>query len=279
MIMNEAVTRNNTAVMAPPPVVREWTRARIAGHIFVGIWALMFVGLAIYLYNVWRIDLFETYGPRYWSGLLVTLKLVVVSILVGAALSIPIAAARMSNNRWLRAIAFGYVYFFRGTPLLAQTFLIYYGFGTFRPFLESIGLWVFFRDAWNCAILAFSLNTAAYQAEILRGAIQSVGMGQWEGAAALGISKRVTFWKVILPQALIVALRPYGNEIILMIKGSAIVAIITVLDLMGETRRAYSRTFDFQTYLWAAVIYLLIVEVLRHIWDYLERRLTRHLVR
>ncbi|MBJ6131550.1 ABC transporter permease [Ochrobactrum sp. Q0168] len=277
--MNEAVTRNNTAVMAPPPVVREWTRARIAGHIFVGIWALMFVGLAIYLYNVWRIDLFETYGPRYWSGLLVTLKLVVVSILVGAALSIPIAAARMSNNRWLRAIAFGYVYFFRGTPLLAQTFLIYYGFGTFRPFLESIGLWVFFRDAWNCAILAFSLNTAAYQAEILRGAIQSVGMGQWEGAAALGISKRVTFWKVILPQALIVALRPYGNEIILMIKGSAIVAIITVLDLMGETRRAYSRTFDFQTYLWAAVIYLLIVEVLRHIWDYLERRLTRHLVR
>jgi polar amino acid transport system permease protein len=138
---------------------------------------------------------------------------------------------------------------------------------------------VFFRDAWNCAILAFSLNTAAYQAEILRGAIQSVAMGQWEGAAALGISKRVTFWKVILPQALIVALRPYGNEIILMIKGSAIVAIITVLDLMGETRRAYSRTFDFQTYLWAAVIYLLIVEVLRHIWDYLERRLTRHLVR
>jgi len=279
MIMSEAVTQNSAAVLAPPPVARQWTRARIAGHIFVGIWALLFAGLAIYLYNVWRIDLFETYGPRYWSGLLVTLKLVVVSILVGAALSIPIAAARMSNNRWLKAIAFGYVYFFRGTPLLAQTFLIYYGFGTFRPFLESIGLWVFFRDAWNCAILAFSLNTAAYQAEILRGAIQSVAMGQWEGAAALGISKRVTFWKVILPQALIVALRPYGNEIILMIKGSAIVAIITVLDLMGETRRAYSRTFDFQTYLWAAVIYLLIVEVLRHIWDYLERKLTRHLVR
>ncbi len=75
------------------------------------------------------------------------------------------------------------------------------------------------------------------------------------------------------------ALRPYGNEIILMIKGSAIVSIITILDLMGETRRAYSRTFDFQTYLWAAVIYLLIVECLRHIWDFIERRLTRHLVR
>lgn len=277
--MSEVTSLGATTVLAPPPVVRGWTGARIAGHIIVAFWALLFLGLALYLYNVWRIDLFETYAPRYWSGLLVTLRLVAISIVIGALLSLPITAARMSNNRWLRGIAFAYVYFFRGTPLLAQTFLIYYGFGTFRPFLESVGLWVFFRDAWNCAILAFSLNTAAYQAEILRGAIQSVALGQWEGAAALGISKRVTFWKVILPQALIVALRPYGNEIILMIKGSAIVAIITVLDLMGETRRAYSRTFDFQTYIWAAVIYLLIVECLRHVWDFLERRLTRHLIR
>lgn len=277
--MSEVISAGTAKVLAPPPVARAWTRARIAGHIIVAFWALMFIGLAIYLYNTWRIDLFETYGPRYWSGLLVTLKLVAISIVIGAILSLPITAARMSKNRLLRSLAFGYVYFFRGTPLLAQTFLLYYGFGTFRPFLESVGLWVFFRDAWNCAILAFSLNTAAYQAEILRGAIQSVAPGQWEGAAALGISKRVTFLKVILPQALIVALRPYGNEIILMIKGSAIVAIITVLDLMGETRRAYSRTFDFQTYIWAAVIYLLIVECLRHVWDFLERRLTRHLIR
>lgn len=99
------------------------------------------------------------------------------------------------------------------------------------------------------------------------------------GRDALGLSKRVIFWKIILPQALIVALRPYGNEIILMIKGSAIVAIITVYDLMGETRRAYSRTFDFQTYIWAAVIYLTIVEMLRHVWEWIERRLTRHLIR
>lgn len=279
--MSEAVTQTGgqATILPPPPQIRSWTRKRIIGNIIVGIWLILFAGLAIYLYNAWRIDLFETYAPRYWSGLLITLRLVAISIIIGAILSLPLAAARMSKNRWLNSIAFGYVYFFRGTPLLAQTFLIYYGFGTFRPFLESVGLWVFFRDAWNCAVLAFSLNTAAYQAEILRGAIQSVAVGQWEGAAALGISKRVTFWKVILPQALIVALRPYGNEIILMIKGSAIVAIITVLDLMGETRRAYSRTFDFQTYLWAAVIYLLMVEALRHIWDFLERRLTRHLIR
>ena len=103
--------------------------------------------------------------------------------------------------------------------------------------------------------------------------------GQWEGAASLGLHKLQTLWKIILPQALIVALRPYGNEIILMIKGSAIVAIITVYDLMGETRLAYSRTFDFQTYIWAALIYLAMVETLRHVIEWIERRITRHLKR
>jgi polar amino acid transport system permease protein len=86
-------------------------------------------------------------------------------------------------------------------------------------------------------------------------------------------------WKVILPQALVVALRPYGNEVILMVKGSAIVAIITVYDLMGITRLTYARTFDFQSYIWAAIIYLMIVEVLRHGIDWIERRITRHLKR
>jgi polar amino acid transport system permease protein len=124
-----------------------------------------------------------------------------------------------------------------------------------------------------------TINTAAYQAEILRGAIESVPHGQHEAAAALGIHKAVAFRKVILPQALIVALRPYGNEIILLIKGSAVVAIITVFDLMGETRYAFSRTFDYQTYLWAAIFYLSIVEALRHLWAWIERRLTRHLRR
>ena len=202
-----------------------------------------------------------------------------ISIILGAILSVPICYARMSKNRVLNAISYGYVYFFRGTPLLAQTFLIYYGFGSFRPQLEAVGLWSFFREAWYCAVFAFALNTAAYQAEILRGAIESVGKGQWEAASALGLSKLQTLYKVILPQALIVALRPYGNEIILMIKGSAIVAIITVYDLMGETRRAFSRTFDFQTYLWAALLYLSLVETLRHLVDWIERRITRHLHR
>ena len=187
--------------------------------------------------------------------------------------------ARSAKHAVFRWPAYAYVYFFRGTPLLAQTFLIYYGAGSFRPELQALGLWWFFRDAWFCILLTFSMNTAAYQAEILRGSVQNVARGQWEGAAALGLSKPVIFFKVILPQALMIALRPYGNEIILLIKGSAIASIITIYDVMGETRRAFSRSFDFQAYIWAAVLYLIIVETLRRIWDLIEARLTRHLKR
>jgi len=266
-------------VERPPPVARGWPRERIVGTCLLALWGLVGIGLVAFLVSAWNPELFEKYAPAYLRGVGVTLTLVAISIVLGAILSVPLAYARMSRNPILSGFAYGYVYFFRGTPLLAQTFLIYYGLGSFRPTLEAMGLWVFFRDAWYCAVLAFALNTAAYQAEILRGAIESVPRGQWEGAKSLGLGRIQTLWKVILPQAMVVALRPYGNEIILMIKGSAIVAIITVYDLMGETRRAYSRSFDFQTYIWAALLYLSMVESLRHGVDWIERRITRHLKR
>ena len=276
--MSAAVDSLQEDVVRPPQVNR-WTRNRKIGYALVGLWILIGVGLVVYLFAAWNPELIERYFPAYMKGLATTIKLVILSIIAGAILSLPVCYARMSSNVVLQALAYGYVYFFRGTPLLAQTFLIYYGLGSFRAELQTIGLWVFFRDAFNCAVFAFALNTAAYQAEILRGAIQSVARGQWEGAQSLGLPKLLTLRKVVLPQALIVALRPYGNEIILMIKASAIVALITVFDLMGETRRAFSRSFDFQTYIWAAVIYLTIVETLRHGIDWIERRITRHLKR
>ncbi|MER8527162.1 ABC transporter permease [Mesorhizobium sp. M0814] len=263
----------------PPPPARGWSRQRILGHVLVGLWIALGIGMVVYLIAAWNPEFFQKYAPGYISGLGITLLLVAISIVLGAILSVPIAYARMSKNPILSGFAYAYVYFFRGTPLLAQTFLVYYGVGSFRPELEMVGLWGFFREAFNCAIFAFSLNTAAYQAEILRGAIESVPRGQWEGAASLGLHKLQTMWKIILPQALIVALRPYGNEIILMIKGSAIVAIITVYDLMGITRLTYARTFDFQSYIWAAIIYLIIVETLRHGVEWIERRITIHLHR
>jgi polar amino acid transport system permease protein len=271
---------NPAATDLPPPLPpRVWNGQRVAGHILMGLWALLGVALVWFLAASWDTELFTKYAPSYLSGLGVTIALVAISIVVGAVISVPVAYARMSRNPVFSGLAYAYVYFFRGTPLLAQTFLVYYGVGSFKAELDSVGLWSFFREAFNCAIFAFSLNTAAYQAEMLRGAIESVPRGQWEGAASLGLHKLQTLWKVILPQASIVALRPYGNEVILMIKGSAIVAIITVYDLMGVTRLTYARTFDFQSYIWAAVIYLMIVEVLRHTIGWIERRITKHLKR
>lgn len=264
---------------APPAAAKPYTGARIAGIFFLILWILLLGGMVLMMIHNWDWEKFTKYGPRYISGLQVTLGLVAASILGGAALSFPLAFARMSNNRILSGIAYVYVYLFRGTPLLAQVFLFYYGLGSFRVELEAVDLWWFFKDAWNCAFFSFALNTAAYQAEILRGAIESVPRGQREAAASLGINTRISFWKIIMPQALIVALRPYGNEIILMVKASAIVAIVTVYDLMGETKYAFSRTFDYQTYLWAAIFYLVIVEILRNLWNVLEARLTRHLKR
>ncbi|MBO0345058.1 ABC transporter permease [Roseibium sp. CAU 1637] len=263
----------------PPPRPQPWSSTRIIGHVLMALWIVAGASLLWYLASNVASPFVLKYWSDYLDGIWTTIQIVVISLAIGSLLSLPIAAGRSSKRKIFFLPAYAYVYIFRGTPLLAQTFLIYYGAGSFRPELQEIGLWWFFRDAWYCVIFAFSLNTSAYQAEILRGAIQSVPKGQWEGAQALGLSRPIIFWKIILPQALMVSLRPYGNEIILMVKGSAIASIVTVFDLMGETRRAFSRSFDFQAYIWAAVFYLLIVEILRQIWDRLERRLTRHLQR
>ena len=222
-------------------------------------------------------ELLERYGPRFIDGLLVTTKLVAISFTLGAVLGLLIALGRLSGNRFLRSFTGAYVYFFRGSPLLAQLFLLYYGLGSFKGFWQDVGLWWFFRDAWFCTLLAFTLNTAAYQAEILRGSILSVAQGQREACKALNLSRWTTFRKIILPQSLLVAIGPLGNELILMIKASAIASLVTIYDLMGVTKMAFSRSFDFQIYLWAAVLYLLIVEVVRRSLKLIEGRLGRHL--
>jgi polar amino acid transport system permease protein len=222
-------------------------------------------------------ELFERYGLRMLDGLLVTIELVVISVTLGALLALPIALARLSRRRLFRGVSLAYVTFFRGTPLLAQLFLVYYGSGQFRGFFEQIGLWWLFRDAFFCCVFTFTLNTAAYQAEIFRGAMSSLPRGQREAALALGLRGPVVLFRVILPQALIVALRPLGNEVILMIKGSAVASIVTVFDIMGVADLAFARSFDLSVYLWAAVLYLILVESLSRVWNLLERKLTTHL--
>ena len=277
--MSDATAGMIEAQKPPPQARRRWGMARIAGTVLCALWAALGLGLAASLISNYDVDIFSKYMPRMIEGLWITAKLVVLSIVVGGLLAIPLALARMSHNPLLAKPAFAYVYAFRGTPLLGQVFLLYYGAGQFVDELQAMGLWWFFRDAYNCVLLTFILNTAAYQAEIYKTAIESIPRGQWEAASSLGLHKGTTFRKIILPQAMITALRPLGNEIILMVKGSAVASIVTVFDLMGATKLAFSRTYDFNVYLWAAIIYLMIVETLRRVWAVLERRLTRHLVR
>lgn len=222
--------------------------------------------------------LLEEYGDRLISGLIITIKVVGLSCALGFVLAYPICLARMSKNWFVSKAALCYVTFFRGTPLLAQLYLVYYGAGQIRPELQSIGLWLFFREAFFCCIFAFTLNTAAYQSEIMRGALASVAKGQIEAAAALGLSKYAIARHVVWPQAILVAIRPLGNELITVIKASALAAIVTLLDLMGQTRFVFARTFDFSVYLYCALIYLAMTETIRRILLVVEARFSRHLL-
>jgi polar amino acid transport system permease protein len=266
------------AISAPPA---RHSRSDITrtGVVLMALWAVAAVGIVYAISRALNAEHLAQYGGRIAGGFLLTIRLVVSSVLIGAVISIPVAAGRLSQNRILGGLAYAYSYFFRGTPLIAQLFLIYYGAGEFVGFFKAVGLWWFFRDATNCAILSFAINTAAYQSEILAGAIRNVPRGQREAAAALGLHRVVVLWRIVMPQALITALRPYGNEVVLMVKASAIASIVTVLDLMGQTRLIFSKTYDLSFYLLAAVFYLVLVEVLGRTVNGIERRITRHIRR
>lgn len=222
-------------------------------------------------------DLFERFGPRLLNGLVVTLELSIISVALGLVIAIPIASLRAKRRGIGNCVAFTYTYALRGTPLLAQIFLVYYGSGQFRPQLESLGLWWLFREPYWCALLTFTLNTAAYQTEIFRGAIQAIPSGQLEAAKAIGMPPLLTFIRITIPQAARFALRPLGNEFVMMVKASAIASVVTVFDLMGAARLAFQRTFDFQAYIAAAVLYIIVVEIFRRLWQILEKRLNRHM--
>lgn len=221
------------------------------------------------------VELLTRYAPALLNGLGVTAALVAISAPIGFMLAWPIALARLEGPRPARAAACAFTGFFRGTPVLCQLFLIYYGSGQFRHALTDAGFWWIFRDAFWCAVVAFTLNTAAYQAEILRGALKSIPAGQIEAAHTLGLSRLQTYRLVLGPQALSLALRPLGNELVLLIKASSIASVITVVDLMSAAKRAFSASLDFEVYLWAAAIYLVLVEIVRRVWNALERRLRR----
>ena len=196
------------------------------------------------------------YLPRILDGALTTIELMTLSLLIGAIIAVPMALMRLSPSKLLRWPAYGYIFFFRGTPLLVQIFLIYYGLSQFEAVRESFA-WAVLREAYWCAIIAFALNTGAYTAEILRGAIQAVPKGQVEAAKSMGMGPVRTFRHVVFPQAIRIAIPAYGNEVILMLKGSALASTITLLDLTGMTQTVIARTYmQTEFLLVAGIIYL-----------------------
>ena len=214
--------------------------------------------------------LFARFAPNYLSGLKVTLSLVGLSILLGAALSVPVAFARGSRNPLLAWPAYAYVYFFRGTPLLVQIFLVYYGLSQFAA-VRASPFWVVLREPFWCALIAFSLNTAAYTAEIVRGAVQAVPRGQVEAAKAIGMSRLTRMRRIVMPQAVRIGLPAYGNEIILMLKASAVVYTVTLMDIMGVIRTINSRTYQYEMFfLVAGLIYLIITLLFTWLFRRLE---------
>lgn len=224
----------------------------------------------------WTWDVIVENMPKLLDGALLTLELVLISGLIGVMLSLPLALMRVSRRRWLQVFPFAYIFFFRGTPLLIQIFLVYYGASQFEVIRES-ALWPILREPYWCAIITFGLHTAAYIAELLRGAIQSIPKGEIEAAKALGMSYPLMLRRVILPRAFGIMMPAYGNEVILMLKGSALASTITLLDLTGMARTIIARTYTpLEIFLAAGVIYLIISALIIGLFRLLERHFNRH---
>ena len=216
--------------------------------------------------------------PDFVNGAWITIQLTVVSLIIGFFCAIPIALARLSRNPLLRWPAYGFMFYFRGTPMIVQIFLIYYGSGQFVSELKALGLWTFFREPYFCAVLTLVLNTAAYTAEILRGAIQAVPHGEVEAARACGMSPSLAFRRIVFPKAMRLALPAYTNEVVFLFQATSLVSIITILDLTGVARVLIAKTFDvFEIWIFVALCYLVLTYVMLYGFKALEYRLMGHL--
>lgn len=219
-----------------------------------------------------------------WSTLLAilpgvptTLKLTAVSVFIGLFLALALAAMRLSGHPLLVLPARAYVFVFRGTPLLVQIYLIYYGLAQFSVVRESL-LWPFLREAYWCAILALTLNTGAYASEIVRGGLQSVPFGQIEAARAAGMSRLVMFRRIVAPLAIRQALPGYSNELILMIKSTSLASIITIFEISGLAYKVASETYRYiEVFFVAGLIYLSLNFAITRAIQALEHWLSPHL--
>ncbi|MGB0843905.1 MAG: ABC transporter permease [Alphaproteobacteria bacterium] len=217
---------------------------------------------------------------RFLHGVWVTLNLTFLALLLGGLMAIPMAIARASQHRVFNPLIQTYTYVFRGTPLLVQTYLIYYGVGQFE-FIRQSFLWEpILSSAWWCALIAFTLNTAAYTTELLRGAIADTPNGEVEAAIATGHSYRSRMRRIVLPSAFRRAIPAYSNEVIFMLHGSVVASTITLQDILGVGRWLNGRYYlAYEGFITAALLYLVVVLFITWAFRWFERRYLRHLVR
>ena len=210
--------------------------------------------------------------PKLLNAAVITLKLLSVSLIIGLFIGLFFAILRLNKNIFINRFAYGYSYVFRGTPLLVQIFIIYFGLGQIE-YLRSTVLWVILKEPYWCAIIAFALNTGAYTSEILRSAFQTIKPGIIEAGKSLGISNKVIFYKIQIPIAIRQSLPAFGNEIILMMKGTSLASTVTIMDLTGVAKYIISTTFKpIEVFIVAGGIYLFMTFIIHNVIKFLEKK-------
>ncbi len=225
------------------------------------------------------LDFFLQLFPKLIEGMWVTILLLIFSGIIGNALALPVALARVSHNPLLWMPSYFYILVMRGTPLLVQIYLLYYGLGSLfgqMPAIRHSFLWPYLRDGFWYAVLALSLNVAGYSGEILRGAIQAVPHGEIEAGKAFGMSRWKILWRVTLPRAIRISLPTFSGETILLLKATALASTVTVMDLLGTANFIRAQTFRvYEPLLAAAVIYIALTFIITRIFNWAERELNR----
>ncbi|MGM0571822.1 ABC transporter permease [Marinobacter sp.] len=213
---------------------------------------------------------------EYWDGLVQTVQLVFLSLVIGLLVAVPLAILRTNRRWWVSGPVWVYTYLFRGTPLLIQLYIIYYGLAQI-PGIQQTFWWGIFREPFYPALLAFTLNTAAYTTEIFRGAIAATPQGEIEAAKAYGMSWFLRLRRIVLPSAARRAVQAYSNEVIFMLHASAIASVVTIVDLTGAARNIYSRFYaPFEAFIGVALIYMALTFLLVFAFRKLENHLLRH---
>jgi arginine/ornithine transport system permease protein len=215
--------------------------------------------------------------PLFAGGVLVTFKLLLIALAAGLALAIPLAMLRVSRTPWLSAPAWLYTYVIRGTPMLVQLFLIYYGLAQFEAVRASV-LWPYLSSATFCACLAFAINTSAYSAEILAGSLRATPPGEIEAAHAMGMPRITLYRRILLPSALRRALPQYSNEVVMMLHTTSLASIVTLVDITGVARTVSSRYYmPFEAFVTAGLFYLCLTLILVRLFKLAEGRWLAHL--